>query len=172
MAASLVDPRRPVWDGCPFFLWEELEGWDQADAVRVARARQLVRDFLCPARAALGPITVTSWYTWSSGRPRDEVHGQGAAIDLVPERGTVQRAYEWIRDHTVYGEVIQERTHVHVTLPGFGGSMSALLEPREGVYVADPDAAPFSRAAVDAGLHTVGGLLLIGAAVGVWRSRQ
>lgn len=171
---SLVDPAARVVASCPFFEWWEFSGWEHADAVRVARAQSLVMDVLCPARRVLGPVRVSrgGWYFSTFGGPREGVHDSGAAADVVPEAVPVGELYAWLRDRTLYGEVIHERDHVHVTLPGFGGNMQALIEVREGVFRADPEAAPLSNAAL-AGLHSSGPALLIaGAAVGLWRARR
>ena len=139
---ALVDPAALVCETCPNFRWREFSGWAVADAAQVYRGRALVGEIMQPARDALGRIDVSAggWIQGRLGDMRTGVHRSGAALDFVPAEATVREAYEWIRDHVAYGEVIEERDHVHVTLPGWGGYLQALYEPTEGVYEVDPEA--------------------------------
>lgn len=171
----LVDPNALVWSACPYFRWSEFSGWEHADAVRVARAQQLVRDLLCPLRKVVGRVDVGAggWYWSRHGYPRDKAHGEGAAVDIVPADVELEAAYEWLRDRSWYGELILEGDHVHVTLPGFGGNLEALIEQSDGTLERDPLAPTARDVVVTAGLHELGAAMLItGAAVGLWRLQE
>lgn len=165
----MVDPNALVFSGCPFFRWWEMKGYQNAGELEVDRGVALVRDILCPARRATGPLTITSWLA------RRENHELGAFVDVVPGPGstmTIRGLYEWMRDNLFYGEVGFERDHVHVSLPGFGGDMQAWLELEEGRYTPDPDARA-ARVVVEAGLNSMGGMLLVaGIGAGLWRARK
>jgi hypothetical protein len=139
---AMVSGTDPVVVGCPF-QWYEFSGWEVASAAQLDNGRALVRSVLCPARQLVGTVLVSQggWIYSRDGYPRSDIHATGAAADVVPGTATVQELYVAIRDlpEAPYGEVLQERDHVHVTLPGYGGQGQALLELPDGTYTVDPD---------------------------------
>ena len=93
--------------------------------------------YLQPLRDAMGfPICITSFarrVNIGGG-----AHAGGRAIDFVacdrsPEK--LERMFKWLATHATYGELIHERDHLHLTLPGVGGMQETLREPREGDYI-------------------------------------
>ncbi len=108
----------------------------------------------------------------TSGRPRTGGHADPGTVDAVPLSAVVQfqmanektqlgdhvaaRAHEargqelvsaahaWAAANLpgTFGELIDERDHIHTTAPGVGGNGQVLHEPREGRYVSGPFAVP------------------------------
>lgn len=119
----------------------------------LARA-ELHRRHLDLARSALNfPIRITSFVrvrNVGSG-----THADGSAIDIQPWRTPggvaidnaefarrLERLYQYYRDidamRPLYGVVIHERDHLHITLPGVQNRTGAAFrEPTEGHYVLD-----------------------------------
>lgn len=99
---------------------------------------------LQPIRRVWGPIRITSFV-----RPDDigKAHENGGAVDFVPESASIETVFQWIavNQPAVFGRVIQERTHIHITRPGpepWAGYGVVLREPVEGTYVLANVAAP------------------------------
>lgn len=108
----------------------------------------------------------------ATGRPRTGAHSDPGTADMVPRSAVVQaqlatekrRGGDWegARAHELrgqeliseahawaaanlpgtFGELIDERDHIHATAPGVGGQGEVLHEPREGRYVSGPFAVP------------------------------
>ncbi len=60
-------------------------------------------------------------------------------MDFVPRRAGVTQVWRWMGANLrgMYGSLINERDHIHVTRPGIGvapGQAEFLNEPTEGVY--------------------------------------
>lgn len=132
--------------GAPSFRWFEFSGVEKATVDELARLQLVAATILQPVRNALGVIVVSAggWLFSRWGWRRDRAHGKGAAVDFNVQGRTPFEVWRWIGQNLSgpparYGEAIEERDHVHVTLYGFGGQGEFLREPTEGVYVAyDP----------------------------------
>lgn len=125
------------------FVLSEFSGWQTATAGEILRLEEFVHSVLQPIRDRWGVIIPTSWRTWSSGEPRTGAHAQGA-VDFVPAEAPMMDVHMWAAYNLRgrYGEIIDERDHIHVTPPGVGGDGEVLVEYREGEYAAvDPTAA-------------------------------
>lgn len=131
----------------PNFWLHEFPCWELATEADVSELARTVRNVLQPARERWGRIVPTSWSWWKSGcTPRTGAHGHPGSVDFVPLDTPVPTVHRWAAKALAgsYGEIIDERDHIHVTAPGIGAPLSApqvLVEPSEGVYVSvDPDA--------------------------------
>ena len=108
----------------------------------------------------------------TSGRPRTGAHADPGTVDAVPlsavaqfqmadeksplgqtdaasahrrrGRELISAAHAWAARSLpgTFGELIDERDHIHATAPGVGGNGQVLHEPREGSYAAGPFAVP------------------------------
>lgn len=132
--------------GAPAFHWYEFSGVEKANVDELARLQLIAATILQKVRDALGPVIVSAggWLYSRWGFRRDRAHGQGAAVDFNVQGRSTFDVWAWIGHNLTtpvprYGECIEERNHVHVTLYGFGGRGEFLREPTEGIYVAyDP----------------------------------
>jgi hypothetical protein len=108
----------------------------------VQNARYFANEILQPARNALGfPIKITSF----KRRLDIGAHGRGHALDFDPccvDLTTRQMRhaalFQWlaVNRRDSFGELGDERNHVHTTTPGYAGEHGQIwTEPREGVYV-------------------------------------
>lgn len=121
----------------------------QLDAVQQMYAQWFATHILQPLRDQFGwPIKITSFV-----RSRDvgKPHEQGNALDFQPckncpavaqDPGEFARRLEamfvWLAQYksVEFGTLIDERTHLHVTRPGFQSRTGYVLrEPTEGNYV-------------------------------------
>lgn len=145
--AELVAVRDALVPGARNFRWGEFSGWDKATPLELERLRRLVVEILQPVRDHFGrPVIISAggWLYSRWGWRRGRAHGLGAAGDFNVQGVAPYDVWEWIGLNlggppARFGEAIEERTHVHVTLPGFGGNGEFLREPTEGTYVAyDP----------------------------------
>lgn len=119
------------------FVLREFSGWERATEQQVAKLYRIVREVLQPARDAWGAIRPTSWLrSTGSGAHRD-----GDAVDFVPMQADIPPVHRWIAANRAgaFGELIDERNHIHVTSPGVGGWGEVLVEPTEGEYAAVDD---------------------------------
>lgn len=142
--------------------WKATE--EQADVLELQ-----ARTLLDPLRRRFGRITPTSWLYWSDCRPRTGAHSDPGTVDfvatgLIEDRGgaprkawadqtpaereiTKQSHYDvvwWAGQYlpaSQFGQIIDERSHVHLTRPGVGGRTGqnpvgeVLREPEEGRFV-------------------------------------
>lgn len=161
-----VRPLVPDRELTPHFWLHEFPVWWLATPYQVAELRGQLTRFWEPLRAHTGRLIPTSWLWWSSGIRRANAHTHPGTVDMVPltahqrfqqadeqiragnltGAGAYQRAGEslvsdahrWAADHLrgMYGELIDERDHLHATAPGIGGAGEVLHEPQEGVYYA------------------------------------
>lgn len=134
---------RPI--GGPFRL-SDLPGWTEADELAALNGALLGKKVLEPTQAALGPLTILSWYRPGAITVDNNVsaHASGSAVDLrlAGEGGEAgaRRLFNWIWDHLTFGELLLERpgSHgrtdwlVHVSLPGVGGFGQVLEETADG----------------------------------------
>lgn len=126
------------------FQWGEFEGADRATPDELARLQLVVATILQPVRDAFGAPVVISrggWLYSRFGMRRDREHANGSAVDFNVQGVAPFDVWRWIGSHLAgppprWGECIEERDHVHVTLYGFGGYGEFLREPVEGSYVA------------------------------------
>lgn len=121
---------------------------------------------LQPIRRVWGPLRITSFI-----RPEDvgKAHESGGAVDFVPVDADLETVFQWIavNQPAVFGRVIQERTHIHITRPGpepWAGTGVVLREPTEGTYVL-ASVAPVALAGVLGGNWTFYIVAVIFAAV-------
>lgn len=122
------------------FRLGEFSGWQLAESPQLEQLERVVRTILQPIRDTFGAVVPTSWYAWSSGAPRTGAHGTGGAVDFVVPGTPLPVVWAWARSNLRVGEFIDERDHLHATLPGIGGQGEFLIEPIEGEYVAPGDA--------------------------------
>ena len=105
------------------------------------------RNILQPIINRWGPVTITSWRWWvRSGcvEERTGDHEDPGTIDFVPMRARVSDVHNWMGAQLVepngrplYGSLIDERDHIHLTRPGVGTALDVpefLVEPVEGEY--------------------------------------
>ena len=119
----------------PNFTLGEFSGWWLAETEQLEKLQLLVDTILQPIRNRFGPVRVTSWL-----RPGTAAHGTGGAVDFVPGAHPLPVVFQWARAQPLdVGEFIDERDHLHATLPGIGGRGQWLIEPVEGVYIAPGD---------------------------------
>jgi hypothetical protein len=117
--------------------FERASGGRQLTAAQLSKAQRFCSTLLEPLRRATDwPIVVTSFVRASgSGAHRD-----GDAVDISyagNDQVKLDTAFAWLATYsaTDYGELIHERDHLHLTLPGFLGELGeTLTEPREGIY--------------------------------------
>lgn len=127
----------------------------------------LVNQILQPLRRVWGPIRVTSYIrTGDIAAGRGGAHVNGGAVDFVPVNATIDEVFTWaaINLPSVFGRIINERDHIHVTRPGgenWAGYGVVLYEPTEGNYVLATVAAPALASVF--GLPTLALGLLLGA---------
>lgn len=131
-------------------IWlHEFPGAEAATEEQVAGLRWTVDNILTPARQRWGPLKITSWLVLPGGRK--ELGGGGhkdpGTVDFVPLEAPIPSVHRWMGFalRGLYGELIDERTHIHVTRPGIGGSGELLVEYAEGRYAAVDPAVPFPR---------------------------
>ena len=118
------------------FTLGEFSGWMQASRAQVENLRELVATVLQPIRDPFGPVLPTSWIRWSSGAPRTGAHSTGGAADFIVPGVPSAVVFWWAYTQQLpVGEFIDERDHLHATLPGIGGRGEWLIEPTEGEYV-------------------------------------
>lgn len=159
-----VTPLVPDRELTAHFWLHEFPVWWLATPYQVAELRGQLTRFWEPLRAHTGALTPTSWMYWSSGAQRVRGHSHPGTLDMVPSRAIayfqqaedqarlgnvaaaevhrragesmVSDAHRWAADRLkgMFGELIDERDHLHVTAPGIGGAGEVLHEPREGVY--------------------------------------
>jgi hypothetical protein len=126
---------------------------------QIAKGKRLC-ELVEPSRAKLGfPVYITSFIRDSGSG----VHKYGDAGDFGVagnKRSDVDALFDDMRFHlpkSSYGKIINERTHVHVTLPGAQGAVGLVyLEPVEGEYTL------LSSVAIVVLGGTVGLIILIG----------
>lgn len=106
-----------------------------------ARAQRWATLILQPARDELGRIRITS-YVRTGAAVGAGPHADGSAVDVQPLDASVETLFRWyVERRGLFGELIQERDHVHLTLPGTAGDYGQVLrETREGTFV--PATAP------------------------------
>lgn len=68
---------------------------------------------LQPLRTALGPVTINSGYRSATLNKRvggavNSHHVRGMAVDLVPQRATLQETFDWLRANTKFTQLIWE----------------------------------------------------------------
>lgn len=125
--------------------------WQQATARDLTWMEWTARNILQPVVDRWGPVTVTSWKLWARSGCREARtgdHADPATLDFVPTRARIPDVHNWMGAHLVeangrplYGSLIDERDHIHVTRAGVGtrpGETEFLVEPTEGVYHAVP----------------------------------
>lgn len=123
--------------------------WKHATKRDVVWMEWTARNVLQPVINRWGPITITSWRYWfRSGceEARTGDHEHPATVDFVPTRARVSDVHRWMGAYIVhadgrplFGSLIDERDHVHVTAAGVGtrtGETEFLVEPTEGTYSA------------------------------------
>lgn len=131
----------------PNFMLHEFPGAAAASEDDVARLRWTVENILQPTRDRWGPLKITSWKVLPGGRSELGAggHRDAGTVDFVPLGAPVPAVHRWmgyfLRGR--YGELIDERSHIHVTRPGIGGDGELLVEFSEGRYAAVDPAVPF-----------------------------
>lgn len=121
--------------------------WERATPRDVVWMEWTARNILQPVIDRWGPITLTSWRYWARSGCREARtgdHEDPATIDFVPTRARVADVHGWMGAHLVeasgrplYGSLIDERDHLHMTRAGVGtrtGETEFLVEPVEGEY--------------------------------------
>lgn len=136
--------------GAPFFTYQEFPGWDVANKDQLDALDLLVAQLLEPARVALGVPIVVTRNGWITGdHAVTSVHPLGAAVDLAagspPSLEETWALFVWLAQNARFGELEWGQPssgatgHVHVTLPGYGGSQQVLYQRPDGGLVAlDP----------------------------------
>ena len=129
----MVTSRNAGYALAPNFALGEFPGWERATGAQLDNLARIVRDLIQPARDAWGPIRITSWLRDTGSG----AHKDGGAVDFVPVYAAVPVVHRWMAANVApFGELIDERDHIHVTLPGVGGWGQVLIEPTEGEYAA------------------------------------
>lgn len=113
------------------FRLSEFPGWDapQVTEADVSTLQWTVDNILQPTRDQWGPLRVTSWL-WLPGVPgaRQELgggaHADPGTVDFVPEAAPVSTVHRWMGSELdgLYGELLDEQTHIHVSRWGVGGT--------------------------------------------------
>lgn len=152
-----------------YFWLHEFPCWLHASESDIETLRRQVVRIADPTRREWGQLTPTSWKWWRDGcRPRSGAHADAGTFDFQAtgrirelggnpyvswdqaeerERAIREQAHRevgrWMATYLpsdYYGQIIDERNHIHVTRPGVGGREGqsptgmALREPREGEY--------------------------------------
>lgn len=125
--------------------------WQKANPRDVVWMEWTARNILQPTIDRWGPVAISSWRWWRrSGcvEARTGDHADPATLDFVPQRARISDVHNWMGSHLVeasgrplYGSLIYERDHIHVTRAGVGtrpGETEFLVEPVEGEYHALP----------------------------------
>ncbi len=121
--------------------------WEHATARDVVWMEWTARNILQPVIDRWGPLTISSWKRWARSGCREARtgdHEDPATVDFVPDRARISDVHNWMGAHIVeasgtplYGSLIDERDHIHVTRRGVGtraGETEFLVEPVEGEY--------------------------------------
>lgn len=135
---------RQLGDG---FWLHEFPGAQAATEDQVQRLRWTVENILVPTRRRWGRLRITSWLVLPGGRAElgGGGHADAGTVDFVPLDAPLPSVHRWM-GHELrgrYGELIDERSHIHVTRPGVGGTGELLVEWAEGRYAAVDPAIPF-----------------------------
>lgn len=100
-----------------------------------------------PVIDRFGRVYFTSWRYWvSSGcqEARTGDHSHAGTVDAVAASASSGELHRWIGENLrdaagnpLWGSLIDERNHVHLTAPGVGtsGAPEYLYEPTERTYV-------------------------------------
>lgn len=122
----------------PNFRLGEFSGWAASSGAQVENLRRLVTTVLQPIRDRFGPVRPTSWIRYNS-----RAHETGGAADFVVDGVPTPVVFWWaLGQQLPIGEFIDERNHIHATIPGVGGVGEWLIEPTEGEYVTPGDVSP------------------------------
>jgi len=79
----------------------------------VSHLRTLCQQILEPARAALGPLRISSGYRSPAlnaavGGSKNSAHMQGFAADVIPLQTTKMAFAKWVADHCTFDQIILE----------------------------------------------------------------
>jgi hypothetical protein len=79
----------------------------------VDRLRKLCTDILEPARAALGPMRISSGFRCEKlnvaiGGSKTSAHCKGYAADVIPFNVTRREFAKWVKDHCNFDQIILE----------------------------------------------------------------
>lgn len=121
--------------------------WQKATTRDLVWMEWAARNILQPTIDRWGPLKISSWRWWArSGcvEARTGDHADPGTVDFVPDQARISDVHNWMGGHLVessgrplYGSLIDERDHIHVTRAGVGtrpGETEFLVEPAEGVY--------------------------------------
>ncbi len=79
----------------------------------VERLRKLCTDILEPARAALGPMRISSGFRCEKlnvaiGGSKTSAHCKGYAADIIPLQVSRREFAKWVKDHCNFDQIILE----------------------------------------------------------------
>lgn len=154
-----------------YFWAHEFPCWEKTTEADLDVLQGTVRELMDPTRRRWGRLDPTSWMHHRAGcRKRTGAHVHPGTVDFIatqhmrelgvenPLQGWADMSEEdrrrtedahqevgrWMATYlpaTAYGQIIDERSHIHITRPGVGGRPGdsptgmALREPEEGKYV-------------------------------------
>lgn len=112
---------------------------NKPDQASIDNLHSLCLEILEPARAALGPVTISSGYRClklnrSLGSKDNSQHVTGNAADIEVAGKTLREVVDWIHAHTAYDQVILEFPPdgwVHVSYDPARSRKSRLLAEHE-----------------------------------------